>query len=68
LIEAAGLKGKKIGQAQISERHGNFILNLGGAKAEDVRQLMELARAEVQKQFGVALESEVRLLGEWPAH
>jgi UDP-N-acetylmuramate dehydrogenase len=68
LIEAAGLKGRKMGQAQISERHGNFILNLGGAKAEDVRQLMELARAEVQKQFGVALESEVRLLGEWPAH
>jgi UDP-N-acetylmuramate dehydrogenase len=65
LIEAAGLKGKKIGQAQISERHGNFIVNLGGAKADDVRQLMELARAEVRTRFGVELEAEVRLLGDW---
>jgi UDP-N-acetylmuramate dehydrogenase len=66
LIEAAGLKGRTSGQAQISERHGNFIVNLGGAKAEDVRRLMELARAEVQSQFGVDLEPEVRLMGEWP--
>jgi UDP-N-acetylmuramate dehydrogenase len=66
LIEAAGLKGKKMGQAQISERHGNFIVNLGGAQAEDVRRLMELARAEVRNQFGVDLEPEVRLMGEWP--
>ena len=49
LIEAAGLKGKRIGQAQISERHANFIVNLGGAKADDVRRLMELARSEVQQ-------------------
>jgi UDP-N-acetylmuramate dehydrogenase len=68
LIEAAGLKGKKIGRAQISERHANFIVNLGGAQGEDVRGLMELARAEVKTRFGVELESEVRLLGEWPAH
>ena len=67
LIEAAGLKGKRIGQSQISERHANFIVNLGGARAEDVRQLMELARSEVKKQFGVELAPEVRLLGEWPA-
>jgi UDP-N-acetylmuramate dehydrogenase len=65
LIEAAGLKGKKIGRAQISERHGNFIVNLGGAKSDDVRQLMELARAEVRTRFGVELEPEVRLLGDW---
>jgi UDP-N-acetylmuramate dehydrogenase len=68
LIEAAGLKGKRIGQSQISERHANFIVNLGGAKAEDVRQLMELARGEVKKQFGVELAPEVRLLGEWTAN
>lgn len=67
LIEAAGLKGKRIGQAQISERHANFIVNLGGAKAEDVRRLMESARAEVKKQFAVELTAEVRLLGEWDA-
>jgi UDP-N-acetylmuramate dehydrogenase len=65
LIEAAGLKGKRHGQAQIAERHANFIVNLGGAKAEEVRQLMELARSEVRRQFGVALVAEVKLLGEW---
>ncbi len=65
LIEAAGLKGKRIGQAQIAERHGNFIVNLGGAKADDVRQLMDLARREVQQQFGVELIPEVKLMGEW---
>jgi UDP-N-acetylmuramate dehydrogenase len=67
LIEAAGLKGKRIGQAQISERHANFIVNLGAAKAEDVRQLMDLARAEVKQRFGVELTAEVKYLGDWPA-
>jgi len=67
LIEAAGLKGKRIGQAQISERHANFIVNLGAAKAEDVRQLMDLARAEVKQRFGVGLTAEVKYLGDWPA-
>jgi UDP-N-acetylmuramate dehydrogenase len=66
LIEAAGLKGKTLGHAQISQRHGNFIVNLGRAKAEDIRHLMELARAEVRTRFGIELEPEVRLLGEWP--
>jgi len=65
LIEAAGLKGKRIGQAQIAERHANFIVNLGGARADDVRQLMELARAEVRRQFAVELIAEVKLLGDW---
>jgi UDP-N-acetylmuramate dehydrogenase len=67
LIEAAGLKGRRIGQAQISERHANFIVNLGGAKAEEVRRLMDLARAEVKKQFAVELVAEVKLIGEWAA-
>jgi UDP-N-acetylmuramate dehydrogenase len=67
LVEAAGLKGKQIGRAQISAKHGNFIVNLGGASAEDVRQLMELARAEVQAKFGVDLIPEVKLLGRWPS-
>jgi UDP-N-acetylmuramate dehydrogenase len=65
LIEAAGLKGKRIGQSQISERHANFIVNLGGARATDVLQLTELAQAEVRRQFGVELVLEVKLLGEW---
>ncbi|HEY7163701.1 MAG TPA: UDP-N-acetylmuramate dehydrogenase [Candidatus Binatia bacterium] len=67
LIEAAGLKGRRIGQAQISERHANFFVNLGGARAGDVHALMELARKEVKRQFGVELVAEVRLLGEWPS-
>jgi UDP-N-acetylmuramate dehydrogenase len=67
LIEAAGLKGKRIGQSQISERHANFIVNLGGAKAADVLQLTELAQAEVRSRFGVELVLEVKLLGQWTA-
>jgi UDP-N-acetylmuramate dehydrogenase len=67
LIEAAGLKGKRIGQSQISERHANFIVNLGGAKAADVLQLTALAQAEVRNRFGIELVLEVKLLGEWAA-
>ena len=58
-IDRAGLKGLQVGNARISEKHANFIVNLGGARAAEVRQLMEIARAEVEKQFGAALESEV---------
>ena len=65
LIEAAGMKGKRIGQAQISERHANFIVNLGGAKADDVRRLMDWARLEVKRRFSVELASEVKYLGDW---
>ena len=67
LIEAAGLKGKRIGKAEISERHANFIVNLGGARATDVIALMDLARQEVKQRFGIELAAEVRPLGEWPA-
>lgn len=67
LIEAAGLKGKRVGQCQISQRHANFFVNLGGATAAEVRELMELARAEVGRRFGVELVAEVKLFGEWPA-
>jgi UDP-N-acetylmuramate dehydrogenase len=66
LIEAAGLKGRRIGRAEISTRHANFIVNLGSASAKDVKTLMDQARAEVQKKFGVELMPEVRLLGDWP--
>lgn len=66
LIEAAGLKGKRIGQCQISERHANFFINLGGARALEVRRLMMLAQDEVRRQFGVELAPEVKFLGEWP--
>jgi len=62
LIEDAGLKGKKIGNAQVSTKHANFIINLGGAKASDVSELIEEVRSEVQNKFGVVLEPEVRML------
>ncbi|MDP6559062.1 MAG: UDP-N-acetylmuramate dehydrogenase [Candidatus Binatia bacterium] len=65
LIEAVGLKGRRMGKAEISMRHANFIINLGGARAEDVRGLMELAGSEVMKNFGVQLETEVKFLGVW---
>lgn len=65
LLEAAGLKGTRIGGAAFSCRHANFIVNLGGACAEDVRRLIELARNKVQQATGVLLEPEVKLVGEW---
>jgi UDP-N-acetylmuramate dehydrogenase len=65
LIEAAGLKGLRIGAAQISPVHANFIVNLGGALAADVAALIERARAAVAEQFGVELETEVERVGDW---
>lgn len=68
LIEAAGLKGKRTGNAQISPLHANFFLNLGDARAADVYALIHEARATVQQRFGIALELEIELLGDWPQH
>jgi UDP-N-acetylmuramate dehydrogenase len=65
LIEAAGLKGHMIGKAQISPRHANFIVNTGGATAADVVALIALARRTVREQFGIELELEVELRGDW---
>lgn len=63
LIEQAGLKGKRIGNAQISEKHANFIVNLGEAKASDVQRLLELAQRTVYQNTGILLELEVKLIG-----
>jgi len=65
LIEAAGLKGTAIGGAEISSMHANFFINRGEASASDVRALIELARREVARQFGIQLELEIELIGEW---
>lgn len=65
LIEQAGLKGKRIGDAQISPKHANFIVNLGQARASEVKALMDMARDAVLKQFGIELELEQELVGEW---
>jgi UDP-N-acetylmuramate dehydrogenase len=63
LVEEAGLKGRQIGQAQISERHGNFIVNHGGASANNVLDLVKLARKKVFERTGITLELEVKLIG-----
>lgn len=65
LLEAAGLKGERRGGAAFSTQHANFIVNLGGARAGEVRALIELARERVRASSGVWLEPEVRLVGEW---
>lgn len=65
LIDAAGLKGHRSGNAQISVLHGNFFLNHGDAKAAHVKALIDHAQEVVEKRFGVRLELEVELVGEW---
>jgi UDP-N-acetylmuramate dehydrogenase len=65
LIEAAGLKGKSIGNAMISTQHANFFINSGQTKAADMRALIELAQQAVLSQFGIELELEIELVGEW---
>jgi UDP-N-acetylmuramate dehydrogenase len=62
LIEEAGLKGLRLGGAQISEKHAGFLVNAGGATAADIRALMERVQGEVFARFGVRLEPEVRFL------
>ncbi len=64
LLDAAGLKGVRIGDAQVSTVHANFIVNLGNAKAKDVLELAKLMRKTVQEKFGVSLEYEVQIVGE----
>ncbi|MFY3746082.1 UDP-N-acetylmuramate dehydrogenase [Anaeromyxobacter sp. Red801] len=66
LVEAVGLKGHRVGNAVWSPVHANFVTNLGGATARDVLALVRLARARVKERFGIALETEVRLMGEFP--
>jgi UDP-N-acetylmuramate--L-alanine ligase/UDP-N-acetylenolpyruvoylglucosamine reductase len=62
LIDQAGLKGKRIGNAQISEKHANFIINLGGASSQDVLALIREAKLAVKEKFDVDLEVEVKIL------
>jgi UDP-N-acetylmuramate dehydrogenase len=65
LVEAAGLKGLRIGGAVVSEKHGNFIVNDADATARDVRALIEEVQRRVFETFGVRLEPEVEFVGEW---
>lgn len=63
LIDRAGLKGRRVGRARISERHGNFILNAGGATAEEVLILIGIAKECVRRKFGLLFEEEIRYVG-----
>lgn len=65
MLDAAGMRGMRVGGARVSERHANVIVTEDGCCASDVRSLLELGRAAVRRQFGVELEAEVVVLGAW---
>ena len=65
LIMDAGLRGAKVGGAQVSEKHCGFVINTGDATAADVRKLITYIQDEVERQFSVRLETEVIFLGEF---
>ncbi len=64
LIEASGLKGFKIGGAQVSEKHANFIINAGGATAADIEQMITYVQKEIAQKYGILLQTEVCIVGE----
>src|SRR5215203_3198054 len=64
VIEAAGLKGTRIGRIEVSEVHANYLVNLGGGTAEEALELIDLVREEVIEKLGIELETEVRVIGE----
>jgi len=63
VIEQAGLLGKQIGGAQVSEKHANYIINTGNATAQDVIMLVSYVKQQVRDQFGIQLNEEVNYLG-----
>jgi UDP-N-acetylmuramate dehydrogenase len=65
LIEAAGLKGTRIGNAEVSPVHGNFFINHGDTASSDVRALIQIVQKTVLEKFGVELELEVEMIGDW---
>jgi UDP-N-acetylmuramate dehydrogenase len=64
VIEAAGLKGTRVGRIEVSEVHANYLVNLGGGTAREALELIELVRREVREKLGIELETEVRVIGE----
>ena len=64
LIDELGLKGGRVGQAVVSREHGNFIINEGGARAQDVLELIEIIRQRARLERGIELETEVEIIGE----
>ncbi|HEX9437783.1 MAG TPA: UDP-N-acetylmuramate dehydrogenase [Candidatus Limnocylindria bacterium] len=65
LIEAAGLKGHRLGGARVSDKHANFIVNTGDATAKEILDLMWVCRREVKERFGIDLVPEVEVVGDW---
>jgi len=65
LLEAAGLKGTRIGNAEVSTQHANFFINTDNTRAEDMKALLELAQKTVLEKFGIRLEPEIEIIGEW---
>jgi UDP-N-acetylmuramate dehydrogenase len=65
LVEKVGLRGKRLNGAEISVKHANFIVNRSGARAADIKALMDMTRERVRSQFGITLESEIRTLGDF---
>lgn len=65
LIEAAGLKGKRVGGVEVSNLHANFFVNDQNASAKDYYELIQIVRSKVEQKFGVRLELEVELIGDW---
>ena len=68
LIEAAGLKGFRVGAAEVSPMHANYFVNTGGATAADVRGLIAEVQRRVEAEFGAVLEPEVKIIGSWGAY
>ena len=65
MLERAGAKGMTVGGAVVSDKHANFVLNTGGATASDILELTRKMRELVERQFGVTLEYEIRIVGDW---
>lgn len=65
LLEKAGVKGMQVGGAKVSEKHANFILNLGNASADNIKELIIQMKSKVKKSSGIELEEEVRYIGDW---
>ena len=65
LIDAAGLKGIRIGDAEISPKHGNFFINYGNATGKDISELISFVKEKVMEKFGISLELEIKMIGDW---
>jgi UDP-N-acetylmuramate dehydrogenase len=64
LIDLAGLKGTRFGDAQVSEKHANFIVNLGNAKCKDVLNLIDFVQNKIYSLYGISLETEIKVVGD----